>query len=370
LNQHVGFLAGWAMMLDYFLIPLLSIIYAALTATRLLPQIPYIFWAVLFTVALTLINIPGIRVTTRASAVMMAIMTVCAVLFVVLASRYVVSSHGFAGLFDARGIWRPASFGMRPLMLGASIAAISYIGFDAISTLAEDTVNPERDIGVSTVVVCLLQAIFCVVTVYLAELVWPDYRSFPEAETIILDIGRMIGGGWMFGFVTFVLLVAGLASGLTGQAGASRLLYGMGRDGVISRWLFAYVDERFSTPTRSIYFMGAISLIGVLFMRFQMAVELLNFGAFVGFILVNLSVIRHYYFRLRKRHGVDFLTNLIFPAVGTLVCTYVWLSLSQNAKLVGFAWLATGGVYLAVITRGFRTTPGNLGALAAGAESQ
>jgi putrescine importer len=142
LNEHVGFLAGWAMMLDYFLIPLLSIIYAALTAARLVPQVPYIAWAILFTVGLTAVNIPGIRVTTRASSVMMVIMSVCAVLFVALAGRYVYAAHGIAGLLDARGLFRPESFSVPPLMLGASIAAISYIGFDAISTLAEDTVNP------------------------------------------------------------------------------------------------------------------------------------------------------------------------------------------------------------------------------------
>ena len=163
---------------------------------------------------------------------------------------------------------------------------------------------------------------------------------------------------------TFVLLVAGLASALTGQAGASRLLYGMGRDGVISSSLFAHIDARFSTPTRSIYFMGAVSLIGSIFMRFQMAVELLNFGAFVGFILVNLSVIRHFYFRLGQRKGSALLKNLIFPSLGALICTYVWLSLSRNAKLVGFAWLAIGACYLAAITRGFRVTPGNLDSLA------
>lgn len=363
LNDHVGFLAGWAMILDYILIPLLSIIYAALTAARLVPSVPYTVWAVAFTVVLTLVNIPGIKVTTRASSVMMTIMTACAVVFIVLAARYVVAAHGFGALFDVRGLWRPETFGLRPLMLGASIAAISYIGFDAISTLAEDTLEPERDIAFSTVLVCVLQTLFCVVTVYLAELVWPDYRSFPEAETVILDIGRSVGGSWMFAFITFVLLVAGLASALTGQAGASRLLYGMGRDGVISQRVFAYINPRFSTPTRSIYLMGAISLIGVLFMHFQMAVELLNFGAFVGFILVNLSVIRHYYFRLGRRHGVEFFTNLIFPSAGALVCTYVWLSLTNQAKLVGFVWLAIGAIYLGLITKGFRVAPRSLGSL-------
>jgi amino acid transporter len=245
-------------------------------------------------------------------------------------------------------------------MLGAAIATLSYIGFDAISTLAEDTLRPERDIAFATVIVCVLQTIFCVATVYLAALAWPDYQSFPQTETAILDIGRRIGGPWMVGCLTIVLVVAGLASALTGQAGASRLLYGMGRDGVLPRRIFAYLDPRYSTPTRSIYLIGAISLVGAMAVRFQLAAELLNFGAFVGFILVNLSVIRHYYIRLGERRGVYLFTNLLFPLAGALVCSYVWMSLTGKAKLVGFGWLLAGVLYLAVLTRGFRVAPKKL----------
>ena len=353
LNEHVGFLAGWAMMLDYFLIPLLSVIYVALTAERLLPQIPYYAWAALSTVAITLINVRGIRVTARASTAMMIVMSACALLFIWLAARWVVGSVGIGGLVSASGLYRPELFALRPLMLGAAIATLSYIGFDAISTLAEDTLRPERDIAVATVIVCVLQTVFCVVTVYLAALAWPDYQSFPQTETAILDIGRRIGGSWMVGCLTLVVVVAGLASALTGQAGASRLLYGMGRDGVIPRSIFAYLDPRYSTPTRSTYLMGAISLIGAMAVRFQLAAELLNFGAFVGFILVNLSVIRHYYIRLGERRGLCLFTNLLFPLAGALVCSYVWMSLTGKAKLVGFGWLLAGVLYLAVLTRGF-----------------
>jgi len=363
LNAHIGFLAGWAMILDYFLIPLLSILYASLTAHRLLPAIPYELWAVVFTVTLTLINIPGIRVTARAGEVMMAIMSVCAVAFIGLAIRYIVSAHGFNALFETTALFRPATFSLRALMLGAGVAAVSYIGFDAISTLAEDTLQPERDIAFATILVCMIQTVICVATVYLAAIVWPDYRSFPEADTIILDIGRRIGGQWMFGSLTFVLLVAGLASALTGQAGASRLLYGMGRDGVLSRRFFGYISPRFSTPTRGIYLMGAVSLFGSLFLRFEIAVELLNFGAFAGFILVNLSVIRHFYFRLRLRAGRHLFSNLIFPSLGALVCTYLWLSLSMRAKIAGFIWLLIGVAYLLVLTRGFRIAPRELSSL-------
>ena len=118
------------------------------------------------------------------------------------------------------------------------------------------------------------------------------------------------------------------------------LLFGMGRDGVIPRRVFGRLNPRYSTPSGGIYVMGAVSLLGAFSASFQSVAELLNFGAFAGFILVNLSVIRHYYFRLGQRRGRQLLSNLIFPLLGAVVCTYVWMSLSRNAKLVGFAWLA------------------------------
>ena len=363
LDPHIGFIAGWAMILDYFLIPLLSVVYVALTAHRLFPQIPYAAWAILCTVSITAINVRGIRVTAQAGNVMMFLMTVCAVLFVYVSARWVILKHGVSGLLDWRGIFRPETFSVHALMGGAAIATISYIGFDAISTLAEDTIHPERDISFATVLVCLIQAVFCGVTAYLAALVWPDFRTFLNPETAILDIGRLAGGAWMMGSLIFILLVAGLASALTGQAGASRLLLGMGRDGVVSRRIFAHVDPHFSTPTRGIYLMGIVSLAGSLLMRFQEVAELLNFGAFIGFILVNLSVIRHFYFRLHQRSGFSLFSNLISPLAGASVCTIVWLNLSLKAHVAGFCWLGIGVVYLAIITRGFRLAPKTLTSL-------
>ncbi len=357
LSEHVGFLAGWAMMLDYFLIPLLSVIYSALIAARYVPQVPYLVWAVFFTAAITLINLRGIKMTAKVNNIMMAIMSLSAVLFVVLAAHMILGAQGWGGLIVPHALYNPATFKLRPMMLGAGIATLSYIGFDAVSTLAEDVENPEKNIAIATVSVCIIQALFCVVQVYLAEIVWPDYHTFPRVETAILDIGKHVGGPVMMGWITFVLLVAGLASALTGQAGASRLLFGMGRDGVISRKIFAYVDEKYSTPTRSIYVMGGITLLGAILIRFQLAVELLNFGAFVGFILVNLSVIRHYYLRQRQRSGTGVITNLIFPGLGALVCSYVWMSLSVPAKIVGFIWLGLGVAYLAYLTNGFHKSP-------------
>lgn len=357
LSPYVGFLAGWAMILDYFLIPLESIIYSALTAARLIPAVPYFLWVFFFTAGITLINVRGIRFMTRANTAIMAVMTICAVLFIALSARQVIVHHGIGSLLSIRNFVLPDTFAFQPVMLGAAIATLSYIGFDAISTLAEDTLHPKRDIGFATVLVCILQTAICVVTVYLASLVWPDYSSFPDTDTAILDVGHRVGGQFMFGVLTLVLLVAGIASALTGQAGASRLLYAMGRDGVISRPVFAYLHPRYATPTRAIYVISLVSLLGALGMRFQIAVELLNFGAFAGFVLVNLSVIQHYFVRLNLRRGRELWYNLIFPLLGALVCSYVWMNLTGKAKLVGSLWLLVGALYLGIITRGFKQKP-------------
>jgi putrescine importer len=346
LSPYVGFLE--------------SIIYSAITAARLAPAVPYVIWVVIFTAGIMIINVRGIRIMARANVAMMAVMISSALIFIGLAARYIVVQYGMNGLFSTSGLFRPETFQIRPMMLGAAIATLSYIGFDAISTLSEDAVQPKRDIGFSTVLVCILQTVICVVTVYLASLSWPDYRSFPQSETAILDLGQRIGGQALFVLLTFVLLVAGIASALTGQAGASRLLFAMGRDGVISRRSFAYLHPRYATPARAIYIVFIVSLAGALTMRFQIAIELLNFGAFAGFVLVNLSVIQHYFIRLKQRSGRAILFNLLFPLLGALVCSYVWMNLSTKAKIAGFVWLAIGGIYLTLLTRGFKKAPKEL----------
>lgn len=360
LNEHIGFLAGWAMILDYLLIPLVSIIYAALTAQRVIPAVPYLVWAILFATGLTLLNIPGIRVTARAGNVMMAAMSICAVLFIFLSARYAFLRGGWPALWNTRVLVNPATFATRHLVLGAGVAAMSYIGIDAISTLAEDTLDAERDVAFATVLVCVLQTAICVTTVYFAALVWPDFTNYPDPNTVIFDIGRRIGGPQMFFVLTAVILIAALASALTGQAGASRLLFGMGRDGALPPKLFGYLHPRFATPTRSIYLMGALSLVAAVAMPFNIAVEVLNFGAFAGFILVNLAVVRHFYFRMKQRGARATLLNLIVPLLGAAVCIYLWLNLSAAAKAAGFCWLGIGVAYLAFLTRGFRMPPARL----------
>lgn len=350
LHPVIGFLAGWAMMLDYVLVPLLSAIFVSLTAQRLVPGVPFFVWAFLFCSMVTIVNVRGMKVTKRANEIMLFLMCLSAVWFILAAVFHVGSP---AELIRPAAVYNPETFSLRPLMLGAGIATLSYLGFDAVSTLAEETKNPRADVGFATVFVCIVQTLICFLIAYLATLVWPLHTPLPNVETAILDISRLTGGQSLFGFNTFVVLVAGVASSIASIAGASRLLYGMGRDRMLPPVIFAHLDARFATPVRSILLMGVISFAGSLLISFQQVVELVNFGAFAGFVLVNCSVIAHYYVRKRERSGIHLLTNLIFPLMGAIVCVYVWSSLSPDARSAGFVWLAAGVIYLLVLTRGF-----------------
>lgn len=357
LHPIAGFFAGWGMILDYVLVPLLSTIFVALTAERLLPQVPYAAWAFLFSVSITLVNARGMEATKRSNEIMLLVMIVAAGWFAIAAMLHVAGASGPAALVNSRAILRPEAYAPSAVMFGASIATLSYLGFDAVSTLAEDARDPRRDIGFATVFVCILQTLICIALAYFAVLAWAPEKPFSNVETAILDISSLAGGKALFGFTSAVLLIAGVASSLASQAGASRLLYGMGRDGILPRSIFAHLDAKHSTPVRSIWLMGVLSFVGALVIGFQQIVELVNFGAFAGFVLVNLSVVGHYFVRRRERSGMQVITNLLLPLLGAIICAAIWFSLSMSAKITGIAWLAVGFCYLVWLSRGFTRLP-------------
>jgi amino acid transporter len=351
LHPTVGFFAGWAMILDYILIPMLSVIFVGLTAQKVWPEVPYLVWVLVTAGGITAINLRGIQMTSRANYVMNAIMGASLVWFILLAIRALWFGAGEGALFSTRPFFNPQTFSSSEIMSATSLAVLSFIGFDGVSTLAEDAKDPRRDIGRATVLVCFIAGSLFVLESYLAQMVWPDYKTFSPIETAFMDIGQLVGGEALFYFLSFVLVVAGLASAITGQASASRLLCGMGRDGRLPYRVFGYVHPRLGTPIYSVLLMGSIHLAGALLLKYTEVAELVNFGAFIGFILVNLCVIRHYWLRLERR---QILSNLILPALGFAICFYIWLHLSRFAMSLGGVWIVLGFFYLLLVTRGFK----------------
>ncbi len=358
LHPTAGFFAGWALILDYILIPMLSVIFVGLTANKVWPEAPYWVWALIAAAGITAINLGGIRVTSRANYLTNAIMIASLVWFIALAIKALLAGVGEGTLLSSKPFYNPQTFSFADITSTTSLAVLSFIGFDGISTLAEDAKNPKRDIARATVLVCLAAGVLFVVESYLAQMVWPDYTTFSPVETAFMDIGRLVGGPALFFFFSFVLVVAGIASAITGQAGASRLLCGLGRDRVLPYRIFGYVHPRLGTPIYSVLLMGVVHLVGALFLQYTEAAELVNFGAFIGFMLVNLCVIRHYWQRLGLRTGGHSLVNLILPMLGFAICLYIWLHLSPFALKLGAAWMAIGFVYLLFLTRGFKRKAG------------
>jgi amino acid transporter len=354
LHPGVGFFAGWGMILDYILIPLLSVIYVGLTANKLLPQIPYFAWAVLATVCITTINLRGIKVTARANTFLNAIMVGSLVWFVIMAIRALLAGTGAGSLVSTKPFYDPGAFSFTAIMGATSLAALSFLGFDGISTLSEDAKDPQRDIWRATVLVCFLAGGLFVLQSYLGQMVWPDFRTFSPVETAFMDIGKLVGGETLFYVISFVLLVGGIASAITGQASASRLLFGMGRDRLLPERIFGYVHPKLGTPVYSVLLMGGIHLLGALVLRYAEAAELVNFGALVGFMAVNLCVWRLFFCRQKQRLGSQVILNLVLPYAAFGVCLGIWLNLSRFALSLGALWMAAGLVYLAVLTRGFR----------------
>jgi putrescine importer len=351
LHPTAGFFAGWSMVLDYILIPMLSVIFVGLTASKIVPAVPFPLWAVATAGGITAINLRGIQVTARSNEVMNVIMGASLVWFVLMAIRALQSGAGEGALFSTRPFFNPQTFSFQAIMGATSLAVLSFIGFDGVSTLAEDARNPREDIGRATILVCLIAGGLFVLQSYLATMVWPDFTTFSPVETAFMDVGRLVGGPALFYFLSFVLLVAGVASAVTGQASASRLLCGMGRDRLLPYWIFGYVHPRLGTPIYSVLLMGGVHLAGALILKYTEVAELVNFGAFIGFMSVNLCVIRHYW--LRSTEPRQWLLHLALPAAGFAVCFYIWLHLSRFALALGGLWLAVGFFYLLLLTRGF-----------------
>jgi amino acid transporter len=357
LNPHLGFLTGWAMFLDYLIQPLLNGIYGALTIQRFFPFIPYAVLAAIFVGIMTFLNLRGIRATARANIILLTIMCVVIAVFMVLAVRYLFHFQGWSGIFSFQPFYDPKTFNPRVIWTATSYAALTYIGFDGVTTLAEDVENPKRNVMLATVSVCLFTGIVGGLEIYLGQRVWPDYTSFHNTETAFMDVTRRVGGPMLFQALGLVLILATIGAGLTGQVGAARLLFGMGRDDVLPRKLFAYLDPKRNTPTRNIWLIGIVAYIGTLFITYEQAGETLNFGAFLAFMGVNLATF--WQFGIVKRPGRrrQWFADVVMPLIGFVFCLWIWLGLKLPAKTIGGAWFVAGLIYCAIKTRGFRERP-------------
>jgi putrescine importer len=357
LNTYAGFMAGWAMFLDYLIVPVINTVYGSLTLQRLVPGIPFFFWVVLFVFVITLLNLRGIRTTARSNELLLAIMLIVIGIFIALAIKYIFKEMGWSGLLSSKPFYNPETFNFGAVMTATSFAALTYIGFDGVTTLAEDVKNPRRNMLLAPVLVCLFTGLFSCLQIYLAQQVWPDFNTFPNLETAFYDVSERVGGTFLFNAVAIILFIACLGSGLAGQVGAARLLFAMGRDEMLPKKIFAHLSTKNATPTYNIIIMGVLTIIGSLVLSYQSAAELLNFGAFLAFMGVNIASMRQFMFLRPTGEKSNFLADAILPGAGFLVCFSIWISLPAPAKITGGIWFAAGFIYLIIKTNGLKKKP-------------
>jgi len=362
MHPALGYITGWSMVMDYILNPLICVAFCGKTAMNLVPGLPYYLWVAIFAVFFTWVNLRGIKTSARINEVLCLGLTIVVVIFLAAVARFVWGVGHYGADYFTQPFYNPATFSPSHLFAGTSVAVLTYIGFDGVSTLSEEVKNPRRNIMLATVLVCLITGILSGLEVYAAQLVWGS-KPFPtgDVESAFAMVARQVGGPLLFQILNFSLLVANAGSAIGAQLAAGRLLYGMGRGNALPKAFFGYIDPKRRTPRNNIIAVGLVAFFGATLLEFfsnrlgggayEIGAQALNFGAFIAFMGVNAAAFLFYWVRAKEKR----LLNFLFPALGFLICGFIWINLSRAALILGAVWMLVGIIYGAVKTKGFRT---------------
>lgn len=398
INPALGYVTGWSMVMDYMLNPMICIIWCSQQAHVFAPGISYFVWSLFFGAFFTTLNVQGIKTSARVNTLLAAGMGAVVVVFFAAAARYIFGHPHDGAAFFTRPFYDPAMWNTNAVLAATSVAVLSYIGFDGISTLSEEAENPRRNILLATVLTCFVIGILSAFEVYAAQLIWPASQAFPNSDTAFTYVA---GRAWapLFAVVGFTLLVANFGSGMGSQIGAARLLYGMGRSKALPESFFGVVDPKRHVPRNNVLFVGGIALAGALLVMipiqrqtvcggtlfcYGLGAEMLNFGALIAFMGVNMAAFIRYDVReggkgavlplvlsgavivLGLWPGANQIAMIVAgillailavwtpPLAGFTICFFLWKNLSWWAWIVGGAWMLIGIAFGAWKTRGFR----------------
>lgn len=346
-GARLGFLTGWSLLLDYLFLPMLNYLVIGIYLEAAFPAMKAWMFIVGAIAVVTVLNIVGIVSVARANSVIIAVQTIFILTFFVMAAR-TLSGRGeldLAAPLHGDG----TATGIGPILAGAAVLCLSFLGFDAVSTLSEEAKRPDRDVPRAIIMVTLGAGLIFILLSYVSQLVFPS-NAFADVDSGSLEVMRTAGGRFLTDFFTAAFVAGALGSALTSQASVARILYAMGRDGILPRRVFGYVSARFATPVYAIVLVGAVSLLAIVIDLATLA-SIVSFGALVAFTAVNASVVKHYFIDLRQR---SVLSNLVLPLIGFVLTVWLWTSLSGRTLVVGLSWLGIGLLWLLMVTRGFR----------------
>ncbi|GGG75043.1 APC family permease [Edaphobacter dinghuensis] len=361
MHSALGYIVGWGMVMDYLLNPLICTAFCAKTAMNIVPGMSYYVWVLIFAVFFTWMNLRGIKTSAQLNEALCAGMVLVVLIFLAAVVHALWHVHHDPGFFT-HPFYQPDTFHPANIFAGTSVAVLTYIGFDAVSTLSEEVENPRRNILLATVLVCLITGLLSGLEVYAAQLIW-GAKPFPssQVESAFAMVARQAGGTVLFWIINCTLLVANMGSALGSQLAAGRLLYGMGRGNALPKAFFGAIEPKRHVPRNNILIVGAFALAGAATLEFfsarlgggayEIGAEALNFGAFLAFMGVNGASFIHHWRHERSKN----LSGLIVPALGFLICGFIWIHLSHAALVLGIVWMVAGITYGAIRTRGFRS---------------
>ena len=348
---HAGFLAGWSLLLDYLFLPMLNYLVIGIYLNAQFPSVPIGVWALIAIALVTALNVIGITTIANVNVAIIAAQAVFIVVFVVLAVK-TISGQPVDLFAPFVGDGSVSEFS--PVLAGAAVLALSFLGFDAVSTMAEEAENPRRDIPRAIITVTLGGGILFIILSWLAQSSLPA-TTFESVDSAALDVMVKVGGQFMSTFFTAAYVAGAFGSALTSQASVTRIMYTMGRDRVFPR-VIGTLHPKFRTPVLAIAIVSVISLAAELISLTTLA-NLVSFGALVAFSVVNLSVVKYYIVDRGMRGAPAIVRYLVMPVVGFGLTIWLWTSLSSTALWSGLIWLGLGVIWLAVLTKGFRRPP-------------
>jgi putrescine importer len=328
---------------------------------NIVPGLPFYAWLGIFAVFFTWVNLHGIKSSARLNEILCVAMILVVIVFFAAVVNVLWRVHHDPGFF-LKPFYDAPNFHSQTIFAGTSVAVLTYIGFDAISTLSEEAENPRRNILLATVLVCVFAGVLSGLEVYAAQLVWGSKPfAADRVESAFALISQQVGGVLLFQVMNFTLLVANAGTAIASQLAAGRLLYGMGQGNAIPKSFFGAIEPKHRVPRNGIVLVGVVALIGAATLEYfsgitggsayAVGAQALNFGAFISFMGVNAAAFTHYWWRGNNRSW----SNFLVPVLGFVICGFIWFHLSSAAMILGAVWMALGIIYGAIRTRGFRT---------------
>ncbi|MFZ7942328.1 APC family permease [Neobacillus sp. 19] len=352
MSPHLGFIVGWAALLDYILLPMVNALIIRIYMVSVFPDVPAWIWVVVYVASVTAINAWSMGKTSSLNSLLVIFEIVLIAAFIVLAFLQLSKGMGQGTIFTTEPLFH-SNIQLGAILTGATVVCFSFIGFDAVTMYAEEAVDQKTLPKAIMLTVFIGGGIFFVCS-YFAQALFPDISGFIVTDDTLPEIGMFVGGTVFKLIFLSGAFAATVASGLASHASVSRLLYVMGRNGVLPKKAFGYVHPKFRTPVFNVILVGVVSLLAIA-PSLELISSFINFGALIAFTFVNLSVIAHFVFRLKRyKTAKDIFSYLIMPILGAGLTGVLWYNLQADALIGGIVWIVIGVIYMVFQTKFFK----------------